>query len=73
MSNKLTEHGINQVKFALKDAETDVIAAKGELYRAENRRTYLQRVLLCEHNLKEMGGIEAVVTQCTKCGFSWYD
>jgi hypothetical protein len=73
MSITLTEHGHKQIMRLYNAAVDDVVTAKRKLLRAEGYLEKMKKTLSCEHEFVCKGGIEAVETQCTKCGVSVYE
>lgn len=71
--NQLTDHGKQVVADFLETAQEMYEQSQRGLERARANLQFALKVRECDHDLKFEGGIERVVTTCTKCGFSWYD
>jgi hypothetical protein len=70
----LSEHGKQTVRNNVVSCERSVAKARQWLEDAEENLKQARRVLICDHELKAVGGVTgASETTCTKCGFSWFD
>lgn len=71
---QITNQGLQQVKDDLAQAiEAEKVA--GVAYEiAVERVDNLREALECDHaDVEETGSLSLIVTECKKCGFTWYD
>lgn len=70
---QLTGHGVEQLLYSYKQATDRATEARQYLDIAKADVERLRKCLTCEHELDSGLGGEAVLIQCKKCGFIWYD
>jgi len=70
----ITEHGLQQVKDALKRALTQEAEARRQLDDCSERVDQLREAVECDHKkLEDAGSFMYQETRCKKCGFMWMD
>lgn len=70
---QLTKHGRFTVSAALKAARLSLKKAQLKVKEAKAEVEKMEAITHCKHKLEMVGGMELVVTTCSKCGFKWYD
>lgn len=71
--SELTEFGIAAVKYDLDLAKKNLREREKKLIEAKERLKYMEKVNACDHDLFVAGAYTHVVTECRKCGYSWFD
>lgn len=73
MNNGLTNYGRETVHKELLQCKEGVKKAEEQLALKKKSLAFMEKVLTCDHDLAPPNGYIYVLTECSKCKYTWYD